>query len=61
MKKERELAIKIISIFEDYLADNNVKIKNTEKEGNDGESIIYGTDYYNLEDTITEILENKNK
>ena len=38
--------------------ENDIKIPNEERCGNEDEGCIYGTDYYNLEDKIAEILDN---
>lgn len=54
--KEREISIKIISEFEDLLALHNIQIPSSEREGEESEACIYGANYYNLEDKITEIL-----
>ncbi len=56
MNKKRELAIKIISEFEELLSCHNIKIPSSDREGNKEEACIYGTTYYNLEDKITDIL-----
>lgn len=56
MGKEREIAIRIIEEFENLLARNEIKIPNDERTGNESESCIYGSDYFNLEDSITDIL-----
>ena len=52
----RKKAIEIIDEFEDLLAINDIKIPNVDREGNEDEACIYGSDYYNLEDSIIEIL-----
>lgn len=64
MEKEREIAIRILQEFEGFLEENNVSIPNEEreeaiKEGNEDTAILYGSDYYFLEDKITEILKEK--
>ena len=46
----------IIEVFEDYLEERGIEIPNVEKEGIDGEAIIYGTDYSELESQIEEVL-----
>lgn len=60
MEKNRKIAIKIINEFENILAENNIRIPDKDRKGNEDEACIYGTTYYNLEDTILEILNNKN-
>lgn len=52
----KEKATEIIDKFEDLLAINDIKIPNKEREGNEEEACIYGSDYYNLEESIIEIL-----
>ena len=55
--RNRELAIQIIERFETLLEEKGIKIPSKDREGNDTESCIYGTEYYRLEDEITEILD----
>ena len=59
MEKNREIAIKIIDTFEELLNKYAIKLPNEERQGNTEESCIYGSYYFELEDTIVEIL-NKN-
>lgn len=54
---QRQLAIDIIEEFEDLLEANNLTIPDRDREGNEDEARIYGINYYNLEDKVTEILE----
>jgi hypothetical protein len=61
MEKEREKAIKILSEIENYLESKNVEISNKERDEyivEEGETpaILFGSEYYQLEDKITEIL-----
>lgn len=51
-------AISIIDLFEDFLEDKGIWIENDEREGEEGEACIFGSDYYGLEDAIVEILKN---
>lgn len=54
MRKEREIAIKILDMVEDYLYENKDKLM---KENNlSDKSIIHGEDYYELEDKIVDLL-----
>lgn len=46
----------IIEVFEDYLEERGIHIPNVEKEGIDGEAIIYGTDYSELVSQIEDVL-----
>lgn len=59
-KQNREITIEILNEFEEILSKNNMQIPNREREGNEDEACIYGTTYYDLENTILEILNNKN-
>ena len=52
----RGLAILIIDKFEDLLAKNNIKIPDDEREFRADESCVYGATYYELEEEITELL-----
>ena len=56
MEKEREIAARIIDEFENLLLEHEIKLPNDERTGDETESCIYGSDYYNLEDKITSIL-----
>lgn len=58
MEENKKIANKIIDMFEDLLKEHEIKIPNIERCGNEDEACIYGTDYYNLEDKVTEILDN---
>ena len=58
MEESRKIANKIIDKFEDLLEEHEIKIPNEERDNNEDEASIYGKDYYNLEDEITEILDN---
>ena len=61
ISKERELAIRIISEFEELLAGHDINIPDRDREGNEEEACIYGVTYYSLEDKITEMIENEKK
>lgn len=56
MDKYRDIAISILSIFEEFLYEKGIDIPNEDKEGNEEEAILYGSDYYSLEDKIVDIL-----
>ena len=56
LKINKEKAIEIIDKFEDLLDVNDIKIPNVDREGDKDEACIYGSDYYNLEESIIEIL-----
>ena len=57
MTYNRKRAISILGIIEDYLADKDVKIENPERDDIEDVAILCGSDYYDLEDRITEILD----
>lgn len=57
MDKNREVAIKIIELFEELLEKYEIQIPSEDRENNPAEASIFGTNYYNLEDGITKILE----
>ena len=52
----RELAFAIIGDFEELLAQHDIMIPSADREGREEEACIYGTEYYLLEDAITDIL-----
>ena len=53
-----ELIGQIIDVFEDFLDEKGIVIETPEEEEN--QAIIYGDDYYQLEDKIAETLINWN-
>ena len=61
MEKSREVAIKILDEFEDFLQEKGIEIINKERddykadEGTE-KAILFGSEYYALEVKITEIL-----
>lgn len=56
INKYRELAISIIEEFEEMLDAMDISLPSKDREGNPEEARIYGTEYYLLEDTITDLL-----
>ena len=52
----RELAIEILDEFEELLERHGIMIPSADREGREEEACIYGSEYYELEDTITDIL-----
>ena len=58
MEKERELAIEIINEFEELLNKYEIKIPDEERKGSEEESKIFGTNYWALEDKVTEMIKN---
>ena len=59
----REIAIEIIDLFEDVLNENNISIPDVCRDSNEtdieNQAAIYGETYFNLEDSIVDILSNK--
>ena len=55
-EEHRKAAIKIMEIFEEFLDRKDITIPSEDREGNPEEARIYGCEYYELEDKITEIL-----
>jgi len=61
MEKARGIAIEIMAMFEDFLTARNVTISSQERnnyEAGEGieKAILFGSDYYELEDEITDIV-----
>ncbi len=54
--KARRLAIEILDEFEELLEGHGIKIPSADREGREEEACIYGSEYYELEDTIADIL-----
>jgi len=54
--KARELAIEILDEFEDLLERHGITIPSADREGRKEEACIYGSEYYELEDIVTDIL-----
>ena len=53
---EREYAIGIMNIFENLLDEKDIDIPSEDRNGDEGEARIFGTEYADLEDKITELL-----
>ena len=47
---------KILDLFENFLEEKSVWIENEDREGCDGEAILYGMDYGRLYEEINELL-----
>ena len=56
-EKAREKAIKILDVFEELLDKYEINIPDDNRENHPTECRIYGSNYYFLEDKITEIIE----
>ena len=54
--KARRTAIAILDEFEELLAGKGVSIPSEDREGRPEEACLYGSEYYLLEDTITDLL-----
>ena len=54
--KARRIAIDILEEFEDLLDEKGIVIPSSDREGQKEEACLYGTEYYRLEDTITDML-----
>ena len=54
--KARRVAIEIMDEFEEMLDRKGIMIPSEDREGWEEEACIYGTEYYELEDVITDIL-----
>jgi hypothetical protein len=54
--KTRRVAIEIMDEFEEMLDRKGIMIPSEDREGREEEACIYGTEYYELEDVITDIL-----
>jgi len=65
MSKERYMACHILEIFEDFLAEKGIEIPNKERdeyykdnpEDKEEGAILFGGEYYHLEDEVTELIE----
>lgn len=56
MEKEKAMAIEIMDIFEHSLEEKGVKIPSDDREGRIDEACIYGREYYEIEDKITNTI-----
>ncbi len=59
MEKSRETAIEILAEFEELLDKKGIKIPSKDRTGEKEEACLFGTEYYTIEDKITEILEKR--
>ena len=59
MEKEREIAAAIVDEFESFLAEKGIDIPNPDKVNSECPAILYGEDYYSLEDKVTDIIKNQ--
>jgi hypothetical protein len=59
VERERRIAVEILDEFEELLGRKGIKIPSEDREPdgcNLNEACLYGSEYYELEDAITEIL-----
>lgn len=69
MEKERYMACEILEIFEDFLASKGIEIPNKERdeyyednpEDKEEGAILFGSEYYSLEDEVTELIKKYTK
>lgn len=54
--ERKQLAVKIIDVFEEFLSEKGISVENGEKSGEESEAIIFGSDYYRLEDRLLELI-----
>ncbi len=54
--KTRPYAAAICDLFEELLDEHRIDIPDEAREGNEEEAHLYGETYYNLEDSILELL-----
>ncbi len=59
-EEARELAFAMLMDFEEVLEEYDVTIPSADREGTPEEARLYGTEYYDLEDAITEVLKKNN-
>lgn len=46
----------VIDVFEEFLSEKRIPVPNSEKTGEKDEAILFGSDYYGLEDRISGLL-----
>ena len=57
MEKEREIAIEILDEFEKLLEAKGMRVPSDDRESDgENEACLYGSEYYELENSITDIL-----
>jgi len=57
LSNAREKAIEVIDCFEELLSRKGIMIPSADREGNESEACLYGSEYYELEDEVTELME----
>ena len=61
MEKNRQTAILILGKFEKLLDKYGIIIPDEHRMGEDDEACLFGTNYYALEDEITDLLNQKDR
>jgi hypothetical protein len=57
MEKERRITIEILDEFEELLDRKGISIPSADREADgQNEACLYGSEYYEVEDAITDIL-----
>jgi len=56
INKSREIATQIIDKFEELLSQKRIQIPSQDREGKPEEACLYGSEYYELEDGVNDIL-----
>ncbi len=54
----KETVANIIDVFEDFLESKGVTLKNEDKTGDEGEAIIFGSDYDDIQNSVIDVLKN---
>ena len=55
-RQAREIVIRVLDKFEELLAGKGINIPSDDREGRGEEACIYGSEYYELKDAITDLL-----
>ena len=56
IEKEKQIATEILNEFEELLTEKEIMIPSNDREGNEYEACLYGSEYHELEDKITHIF-----
>lgn len=59
MTPTRRIAIEVLSLFEELLAEKGIQIPDADREGLPEEGCLFGGTYYALEDSVTDLLHDK--
>ena len=51
-----EFAGALVDVFEDFLESKGIQIENPEKEGDEGEAILFGSDYDEIVQGLTDVM-----